>query len=115
MTNAEKDRFRNFYELAQRRLLISDNDNLTEEEQVDLMSYCIEFGNIQAEINAGKDYIVLIGNTGAGKSTMANYLSGLELEPENNEITASKKIKVKRGFENFHIGNDPNTSATIIP
>lgn len=52
---------------------------LTVEESVSLLTQCIRYGEIQAHKADGKELLIFIGNTGAGKSTTANYLAGCTL------------------------------------
>ena len=49
---------------------------LSVEESLDLLTTCVRYGNANAEKIAEKDAVIVIGNTGAGKSTFVNYLSG---------------------------------------
>ena len=53
---------------------------LTKPQQIELLSACMAIGRTQAKNAIGKDAIVVIGNTGAGKSTFVNYLAGCKLE-----------------------------------
>ena len=41
---------------------------------------CIDYGVAQAKRASGQDLVIVIGNTGAGKSTFVNLLEGCELE-----------------------------------
>jgi hypothetical protein len=52
---------------------------LTKLEQIELLSACMRIGRVQAKIASGKDVVVVIGNTGAGKSTLVNYLAGCKI------------------------------------
>lgn len=45
-----------------------------------LLMHCIALGKAQATLAAGKQLVFLLGNTGAGKSTFANYLCGCTLQ-----------------------------------
>ena len=49
-------------------------------DQIRLLTDCVRYGRVNAEALSGKDAIVVLGNTGAGKSTFINYLAGCELE-----------------------------------
>ena len=53
---------------------------LTLEESIALLTTCIHYGEKEAEKNKDKDTLIFIGNTGAGKSTTANYLAGCTME-----------------------------------
>jgi hypothetical protein len=45
-------------------------------QSIDLLCYCIRAGESRAAMLDGKETLILIGNTGAGKSTLGNYLAG---------------------------------------
>ena len=49
-------------------------------DQISLLTACVRYGQVNAEAIAGKDAVIVLGNTGAGKSTFINYLAGCELE-----------------------------------
>ena len=49
-------------------------------DQIRLLTDCVRYGRVNAEALSGKDVIVVLGNTGAGKSTFINYLAGCQLE-----------------------------------
>jgi energy-coupling factor transporter ATP-binding protein EcfA2 len=46
------------------------------ESSITLLQTCIAYGEARAEEMKGKDSVIIIGNTGAGKSTTINYLAG---------------------------------------
>jgi hypothetical protein len=48
-------------------------------QSIDLLCYCIRAGESRAAMLDGKETLILIGNTGAGKSTLGNYLAGCTL------------------------------------
>lgn len=48
-------------------------------QSIDLVCFCVRAGESRAAMLDGKDTVILIGNTGAGKSTMGNYLAGCTL------------------------------------
>lgn len=52
---------------------------LKPEESIALLMDCLRLGVAAAERADGKDLVVFIGNTGSGKSTFGNYLSGCEM------------------------------------
>ena len=62
------------------RKLADPNLVLTPDERLDVMRECIGRGEAQAQTAAGKDLLVIIGNTGAGKSTCVNYVDGCTLQ-----------------------------------
>jgi hypothetical protein len=53
---------------------------LTPLQSIALISYCINIGNEEKKKTNGKDVTIIIGNTGAGKSTTINYLLGCTME-----------------------------------
>lgn len=57
-----------------------------------------------------KDLVLVIGNTGAGKSTMINYLLGCPMKREEG------RVRVQEGYPEFaKIGLDKCYSATLYP
>mmetsp|Transcript_30589 Transcript_30589/g.76997 ORF Transcript_30589/g.76997 Transcript_30589/m.76997 type:complete len:326 (-) Transcript_30589:1223-2200(-) len=59
-----------------RRRLKDSRVILEADESIDLLVYLLGKGEERAELLKFKDMVVLIGHTGAGKSTLANYLAG---------------------------------------
>jgi hypothetical protein len=53
---------------------------LTIDQSIEVIANCLEVGSDRAESARGKDLLMVIGNTGAGKSTTVNYLTGCTLE-----------------------------------
>ena len=49
-------------------------------DQVRLLTDCVRYGQVNAKALSDKDVIVVLGNTGSGKSTFVNYLAGCQLE-----------------------------------
>jgi len=64
---------------------------LSLEESIGLLEQCINNGNIEGEKVAGKELVIFIGNTGAGKSTTVNYLYGCEMQLQSPE-----ELKIER-------------------
>ena len=52
----------------------------TRSDQIQLLTDCVRYGRANAEAMSGADAVIVLGNTGAGKSTFINYLAGCELE-----------------------------------
>jgi hypothetical protein len=52
---------------------------LTESESIDLIAMYVSDGAKRAEEVVGKDAVIVLGNTGAGKSTWLNYLMGCHM------------------------------------
>lgn len=88
---------------------------LSEEESLEVLLACIKDGRAKARTSKGKELLMVIGNTGAGKSTFINYLFGCELEVVNE---GNKRIvRVRAGSavkEVMEIGHT-NQSKTFIP
>ena len=59
--------------------LADPNLALTPDEQLDVLRECIGRGTTHAKTAEGKDLLVVIGNTGAGKSTCVNFVDGCKL------------------------------------
>ena len=58
------------------RKLANPTLELTLDESIELLTTCIRLGQSSAERISGRECVIMIGNTGAGKSTFVNYLSG---------------------------------------
>ena len=64
-----------------------------ESDQIRLLTDCVRYGRANAEGMAGADAVIVLGNTGAGKSTFINYLAGCELEVK--WIKGRRKLEVR--------------------
>jgi len=53
---------------------------LNEEESIALLNHCVMQGEKNAQRIEGKDMTIVMGNTGAGKSTFVNWLGGCQME-----------------------------------
>ena len=95
---------------------------LTTDESIECLAACVEFGMAQAEQACNLDCIVLLGNTGAGKSTFANYIHGCQMERVKKLNLPGLKgkdkvIRVKsdsQPSEIMKIGHQ-NKSMTFVP
>lgn len=68
---------------------------LTVEESASLLTQCIQYGAFRAKKAKDRDLLLLIGNTGAGKSTTANYFAGCTMQAKDpSEIGMSGISKV---------------------
>lgn len=82
------------------RKLDDPSFKLSADESIALLSQCMNLGEREAQNAVGKELVVFIGNTQAGKSTLVNYLYGCEMEgktPKELGITGfhGKLIVVK--------------------
>ena len=60
--------------------LANPGHRLEADDQLFVLRECIQAGAGAAERANGKDLLVIIGNTGAGKSTCVNFIDGCKLE-----------------------------------
>ena len=58
---------------------------LSAEESIQLLNMYISEGVVNAQKLSGKEAVVVMGNTGAGKSTFVNYLMGCEMTSKDPE------------------------------
>ena len=110
------------YPLIQERL--ADPQKTFEcSEQIALLTDCMRYGQVNAEKILGKDAVIVLGNTGAGKSTFINYLAGCQLEEkcdedydEDHESVLVVKNRASGGTrdEVMPIGHD-GASKTFMP
>ena len=106
------------------RKLNDINLKLTTDEQLRCLESCLRFGEAQAMKAVGKHLLLVIGNTGAGKSTMVNYLAGCTMQLikrcDAGITTGNPKKKIIRTDPNskqpelMKIGHS-NQSATFVP
>ena len=52
---------------------------LSDQESITLLTHCVDEGERNSEKAKGKDTLIVVGSTGAGKSTFLNYLMGCEM------------------------------------
>ena len=101
---------------------LNDPDaHLTLDDQLSLLHHCIEVGEGRATHVRNRKAVIFIGNTGAGKSTVVNYLLGCEMESVRKRDVGlagnGRIVRVKAGSavsEQASIGHS-NQSATFIP
>ncbi|NGX38695.1 MAG: hypothetical protein KR126chlam1_00005 [Chlamydiae bacterium] len=82
--------------------LSNPHQELSIDESIELLTTCVRYGNERAKKIEGKEAVIVIGNTGAGKSTMVNYLAGCTMElksPKELGLKGIKKIVVVRSHE----------------
>lgn len=63
--------------------LLEPDRVLDEEASIDLIRTGIAYGLVSAQAARGRDIVIVIGNTGAGKSTTVNFLAGCTMELRN--------------------------------
>jgi len=86
-------------------------ENRSIEEKIKLFNYLLRAGEREAEKARGKEIVVFFGNTGAGKSTLINYLYGCTMIEADRKIIVDPDSKIK---EVADIGGDLS-SCTYIP
>ena len=74
------------------------------DDSVKLISYCIRKGTEVAKQSKNKDVVIFIGNTGAGKTTMINYLYGRKMKRLNRN--EAKKLNIN-ALQTVVIAEDP--------
>ena len=82
-------------------------------DQIRLLTDCVRYGRVNAEALSGKDAIVVLGNTGAGKSTFINYLAGCELEEKRVRGRRHVLVVKDQSLEVAPIGH--GESKTFMP
>ena len=73
----EQDRTK--WELVDRKLS-NPRTQLTDAESLDVLMHCIDMGMETASEANDKDIVMVVGNTGAGKSTFVNILHGCSMK-----------------------------------
>jgi energy-coupling factor transporter ATP-binding protein EcfA2 len=81
------------------------------EETIKLFNYLKKNSDEETRKAKGKDVIIFLGNTGAGKSTLINFLYGCTMIDVNGEILVDPKSTVKKVAE---IGST-TLSCTYLP
>jgi energy-coupling factor transporter ATP-binding protein EcfA2 len=74
--------------------LANPTHTLSDQESIALLTHCVAEGAQNAEKIKGKAALVVVGNTGAGKSTFVNYLLGCEMIEKTPEEMEVRGIKV---------------------
>ena len=82
-------------------------------DQIRLLTDCVRYGRVNAEALSGKDAIVVLGNTGAGKSTFINYLAGCQLEKKRVRGRRHVLVVKDQSLEVAPIGH--GESKTFMP
>jgi len=105
-----------------KRQLANPLTPMSDDDRIELLSYCLSKGEKNAAAMDGQDVVFVLGNTGAGKSTLINYLCGCRMESvRRKNIGLSGRgsiIRVKAGQRDTavtDIGHDTQKSATFLP
>ena len=85
---------REVWELVQRKLT-NANSQMRSEQNLAVLMHCIDMGEAAAGKAEGKAIVILVGNTGSGKSTFVNILHDCKMKQYFKRGT---KTKVKRDF-----------------
>ena len=78
--------------IVRRKLASPQETSLSPAESRRCLVSCVAYGREQARLAEGRDVVVVLGNTGAGKSAFINYLSGctFELSDEDRMVVAAE-------------------------
>ena len=87
---------------------------LTVEQQIECLCSCVSVGAARALKASEKSVLIVIGNTGAGKSTFVNYVHGCPMESFKTE-KGKKAIRVKLDSDELMPIGHNNQSMTFIP
>jgi energy-coupling factor transporter ATP-binding protein EcfA2 len=82
--------------------LIKDGDSSDPQKNVQTLIACLKSGKINASKVQNNQVIVIMGNTGAGKSTFVNYLSGctmVEKSPKELNLKGFNKLVVVKSVQ----------------
>ena len=95
------------------------NNDLSTQDSLDLIYYCIYKGQIENKKVENKNVIGFVGNTGSGKSTTINYIKGEKLKKIKGKEIAEDITGIRIIVENSNnqiakIGHN-QTSETTIP
>ena len=86
-----------------RKRLVDPDQKFSHEESIMLIQECIEIGKKEAQKVSGEDLVVVIGNTGTGKSSFVNYLSRCQMIAVSSKslgvINLNKNVVVVKGVE----------------
>jgi energy-coupling factor transporter ATP-binding protein EcfA2 len=101
--------------VALNALLANPKAELTADQRLACLSYCMALGQQEAKKVAGQSLVLLIGNTGCGKSTLVNYLAGCDMAIKYSGLKEQIVVKAdSQQPEVTEIGHD-RTSKTFLP
>jgi hypothetical protein len=94
------------------------------EDSIRLLQTCIAYGEARAEEMKGKDAFIIIGNTGAGKSTTINFLAGCTMQcidpldvglPGMESLVVVKRVSAGGNLDEVMKIGHSKTSMTFLP
>lgn len=93
---------------------------LDEEASIDLIRTGIAYGLVSAQAARGRDIVIVIGNTGAGKSTTVNFLAGCtmelrELDGQLGDVVVVRPVSEGGALDALMPIGHSLTSTTFIP
>jgi len=77
--------------------LADPNRKLSTTQSITLLNHCAQLGEENAAFATDKKVVMVLGNTGAGKSTFLNYLMGARMElvyPEDLDLPGEQEVVV---------------------
>jgi energy-coupling factor transporter ATP-binding protein EcfA2 len=84
---------------------------LTESESIDLLTMYVSDGAKRAQEIVDKDAVIVIGNTGAGKSTFLNYLLGCRMALKSLQDV---RLRGRRSDEVMTVA-EPSDECPVVP
>ncbi|MBS4167414.1 GTPase [Parachlamydia sp. AcF125] len=106
------------------RKLANPSSHLEPEESIAVLMECIRRGEIEAAKAENRNLVVIIGNTGSGKSTFGNAICGCKLErvkPKSlgltgvKEVVAGKRLDQGRARDEIMPIGHTTQSKTFMP
>ena len=83
----------------------------TLDERIELFNGLLKMGEEEIKKSENKDIVIFLGNTGAGKSVLINFLYGCTMVKNNDEIAVDPKSPIKEVTKTGILGD----SCTFIP
>lgn len=92
-------------------LLKKEPESRTLDERIELFDYLVKKGKEEVKKSENKDIVLVLGNTGAGKSLLINFLYGCTMKEVDGKIIVDPQSPIKEVAEIGVIG----ASCTAIP